>query len=191
MKVTKFVLLILALWLVSIAPTTTLAKSHSTVSTTAGAQLALWEICNEISAAGYCGVQFGMTQEEANDAAPSGLHGQENIGPDESGCYYLGIAENSFDVAIMFVQGHVHRIDVSVSNIQTPEGAQVGMKLKEVKALYPDSTLKPNFYVGSRYDLFVDLGDELLAVFETDDSDVVTSFRIGTDGPARYVEGCA
>ena len=161
---------------------------------TAPASEPLPKNCHVISENGFCGVKFGMTTKEAMDAFPGGLHGLDLVDlndPDEASCFYLGIAENDYDVAFMFSAGVLERIDISTSEVATPQGAKVGMRLEDVQALFPKSSREPNFYTAPNENLIVPLSKEIFALFEEDSKGAVNSYRVGREAAVRLVEGCA
>lgn len=146
--------------------------------------------CRTISVDGYCGVEFGMSVDDARKAFPGGLPAFEPL-DDETDCYYLGIAKDDYEVAFMLVYGIIERIDVSADWVPTAEGARIGMTLDEVAALYPSSVRKPNFYTAPDEDLIVNLDGNVFMVFQTSFEGPVDHFHVGRKPTVDYVEGCS
>lgn len=150
--------------------------------------------CGQANAQGFCGVVWGMTADEAIKAFPGGLFDSENMrnDPDFSQCYYLTLnRDGDFVAGFMVVEGKIERFDARAPTIATDKGARVGMKFVDVEALYPGSRREPNHYTAPIEDLTVDLGGGVKAVFEQDEAGLVSSWRIGREPAASYVEGCA
>ena len=145
--------------------------------------------CGAVSASGYCGVDVGMTVDEARDAFKGGtLEGED--GEAESSCFYLHSASTDQPVYFMFVDGIMNRVDIQTPGIMTEAGAEVGMMLDGLVRLYPGGEQRPNKYVPEQPDLVVEDGDGKY-IFETDESAHVSVYRAGISPGVDYVEGCA
>jgi len=147
--------------------------------------------CATIGADGYCGVAFGMTDNEASGAFPGGLFGEPFGDVDSEACYYKSARADDYSILFMFVDGLMERIDINARDIATQAGAKIGMSLDEVEALYPNSSREPNFYTAPAENLIVALEGGVMAIFEEDEGGAVTTFRIGRKPAIEYVEGCA
>lgn len=147
--------------------------------------------CATITADGLCGVDFGMSADEARQAHLAGLYAMGDSGTgEESACYYLGPEEGNYDVGYMVESGSVQRIDIRAPGVVTPEGVEVGMNEAEVEAIYPDLTRQPNKYV-DRDDLIVEMDGGAKLIMETDEAGAVSAYRVGLSPAVDFVEGCA
>jgi len=151
------------------------------------------EDCGGVSTDGFCRVGFGMTLSEAVAAQPA-LSGVDDVNfedPEEAGCFYLQLAGSDGDAWLMFTEGAFSRVDFFEPGIATTEGAEVGMTLAQIEAIYPQGKRRPNHYNEMTDDMIVALGGGMLAVFEAYEDDVVHSYRVGYAKEAQYVEGCS
>ena len=146
--------------------------------------------CGTVTADGLCGVEFGMTAEEARAAHQSGLYNMGgNATGDDQACMYLGPEQGNYDIGYMVVDGTVQRIDIRAPGVATDEAVQVGMQAGEVEGIYPDLERQPNKY--SEYDdLIVQLSGEAKLIMETDENGLIAAYRIGLPPAVDYVEGC-
>lgn len=146
--------------------------------------------CQTVTADGLCGVEFGMTADDARAAHQGELYNMGDSGTgDDQACMYLGPQQGNYDVGYMLVDGTVQRIDVRAPGIATAESVEVGTPATDVTRLYPDVERQPNKYT-SRDDLIVQLSGEAKLVMETDEAGNVASYRIGLPPAVDYVEGC-
>lgn len=146
--------------------------------------------CQTVTAEGLCGVEFGMTADDARAAHQSGLYNMGDSGTgDDQACMYLGPQQDNYDVGYMLVDGTVQRIDIRAPGVATGEAVQVGMQAGAVEGIYPDLERQPNKY--SEYDdLIVQLSGEAKLIMETDENGLIASYRIGLPPAVDYVEGC-
>ena len=146
--------------------------------------------CGTVTAEGLCGVEFGMTADDARAAHQGELYNMGDSGTgDDQACMYLGPKEDNYDVGYMLVDGTVQRIDIRAPGVATGEAVQVGMLAGEVEGIYPDLERQPNKY--SEYeDLIVQLSGEAKLIMETDENGLIASYRIGLPPAVDYVEGC-
>lgn len=146
--------------------------------------------CQTVTADGLCGVEFGMTADDARAAHQSGLYNMGDSGTgDDQACMYLGPQQGNYDVGYMLVDGTVQRIDIRAPGVATDEAVQVGMQAGEVEGIYPDLERQPNKYPEYE-DLIVQLSGEAKLIMETDEAGNVASYRIGLPPAVDYVEGC-
>ncbi|WP_084398658.1 hypothetical protein [Henriciella aquimarina] len=147
--------------------------------------------CGTITAGGLCGVEFGMTVQQARRAHEGELYELGDL--DTEGlktCYYLGPERDNYDIGYMVVDGEVQRIDIRAPGVSTSEGAQVGMPEGEVAGLYPDLERQPNKYT-DRDNLVVTLEGGAKLIMETDENGLISTYRVGQPPAVDYVEGCA
>lgn len=144
--------------------------------------------CGAVRAAGYCGVMFGMSADEAITAFPGGLEQPES----EPGmdCAWLNPSADDYDLGFMAVDGTVMRLDVRGGDVATAEGAAIGSGLDELRSLYPNAEEQPNKYTGLP-DIFVTVESGNRLVFETGEDGTVTRYRAGMSPAVDYVEGCS
>lgn len=147
--------------------------------------------CATITADGLCGVEFGMSADEAKEAHLAGLYDMgDSAAGDESACYYLGPEEGNYDVGYMVESGSVQRIDIRAPGVVTPDGVEVGMSEAEVEDIYPALERQPNKYT-DRDDLIVMMEGGAKLIMETDEAGNVSAYRVGRPPAVDYVEGCA
>ena len=159
-----------------------------TIGAPAGPIEAADDDCSTLTPDGICHVEYGMTAEAARAAFDGELYGDQ---PTDTSCYYLRPDEGAYTLLYMIVDGSVERIDVSVPGITTPQGAEVGMPLDDVEALYDTTERIPNKYMPDYEDVRVTLGDGMFAVFEEGEGGIVSAYRYGRPPAVDYVEGCA
>ena len=149
--------------------------------------------CGPVSQAGYCGVRFGMSEQDAQTSFPGGLTAMTGDLDDPAGeaCYYLNTGEDEYDIGFMVEGGIVVRLDVRAPDPLTVRGAGVGMGLDAVMSLYPDAVQQPNKYAPDQPDIVVTYPNGNKAVFETDEAGAVSRYRIGQPPQVDYVEGCS
>ncbi len=164
------------------------SQKPAKVEMTEAEKAELAEACSTVSADGMCNVSFGMSADEAREAFPATLYGDDS---QNASCYYLRPSETSYGRAFMIVDGTVERIDVRDKSVETLLGAGVGVSLNEVEEMYDNTERTPNKYAPANDDLKVDLGDGVFAVFEEDNNGKVRAFRVGQPPAVDYVEGCA
>lgn len=146
--------------------------------------------CQTVTAEGLCGVEFGMTADDARAAHQGELYNMGDSGTgDDQACMYLGPQQGNYDVGYMLVDGTVQRIDVRAPGIATAESVEVGTPATDVTRLYPGLERQPNKYT-SRDNLIVQLSGDVRLVMETDEAGNVASYRIGLPPAVDYVEGC-
>lgn len=144
--------------------------------------------CDTVSAEGFCGIAFGMSEAEARAGFEGELFGEPMAG---SACFYLRTDEDAYGRAYMLVDGAVERIDIREEGVTTPEGASVGMAVDDVEALYDTTERTPNKYDPEKTVLKATLTHDAYAVFEEGDDGKVRAYRVGREPAVDYVEGCA
>jgi len=137
---------------------------------------------------GYGPVRTGMTLAEASRALGRDL----DPGPlddDERACHYGKPIDEPIlrDVAFMFVDDHLVRVEVGGAKVRTTEGAGVGTPEDELLRLYPNARVTEHPYTDGHY-VTVPVGGYGY-VFETDGTKV-TKYRAGEPGPVTWWEGC-
>ena len=150
--------------------------------------------CRVITEAGFCGVSFGASENDARSA----FHGRltsslaiNSSASESTECHYLYSAANRVGVALMFVGGAFERIDITTPSVATQKGAKVGMKLDLVEKLYPDAARRPNYFISKDIDLVVGLADGVTAYFEAGDDGYIWKYSIGREKASRFLQGCA
>lgn len=131
----------------------------------------------EVSTVGIGDVRYGMTVEEAQEAAGTELVRQD--GGTET-CWAAVPREAPEGVSFLVQDGAVERVDITEPGIETPSGAGVGMPQSELEALFPDR-LQSTDVLGGRQYTFVpnDPGEaDRRIVFLTDGAEVV-SYKAG------------
>lgn len=131
----------------------------------------------EVTTVGIGDVDYGMTVDEAQEAAGTELVRQD--GGTET-CWVVVPREGPEGVSFLVQDGTIERVDVAAAGVETPSGAGVGMTQAELEALFPDR-LEAADVLGGRQYTFVpnDPGEaERRIVFLTDGSQVV-SYKAG------------
>jgi hypothetical protein len=115
----------------------------------------------------------------------------------DRGCAYLRSPRLPKDLAFMFENRRLVRVDVSRRSVaRTASGARVGDTEEKIKAMYPGQIrVEPHHYdpENGHYLIFVpkDQSDRSYEiVFETDGKQV-TEFRVGFSNATALVEGCS
>lgn len=145
--------------------------------------------CGAVRAAGYCGVMFGMTEEQAMEAWPGSLTSPGAREPGNN-CHYLNPSPDNYDLGFMVVDGIVMRLDVRSGKTATAKGATIGMTAEEVKALYPYAEEQPNKYTNDP-DIVMTVESGHKLVFETGPDGAILRYRAGMPPAVDYVEGCS
>lgn len=142
---------------------------------------------------GYGALRFGMPVDEARKASRGEW---VTAGPRHQPCYYLTPKRERVpsDFALMIEQGKLARIDVGTDQEVAPGGGKVGTSADEIRRLYGTRIeQRDHKYVeGGHYLRVQDAnGGKGVLLFETDDSNKVTRWRIGLPPQVDYVEGCS
>jgi len=139
----------------------------------------------------YGPVRFGMTIRQAARALGQRL----DVDTTES-CTYTAPMSFPPGVSFMVIDGHIARIDVDTTGVQTRSGAHVGSTEDEVKHLYSGQIrVEPHPYTGPEGHYLVytprDPADTTFGmIFETDGL-IVTRYRSGEHAAVEYIEGCS
>lgn len=137
-------------------------------------------------------LRVGMTEQQAASATGSKLVHTDPPEVEEKSCFYGTFSYLPQGVSLMFIDGHLARIDVFKSGVLTRSGAQVGMPEQKLNQLYgPQLRQEPHFYTGpeGRYFTLLSSDGTQGIRFETDGARV-TGFYTGTAAAIQYVEGC-
>lgn len=141
----------------------------------------------EVSTVGIGDVRFGMTVEEAQEAAGTELVRQD--GGTET-CWPAVPREAPEGVTFLVQDGTVERVDITAAGIETPSGAGIGMSQSELEALFPDR-LEATDVLGGRQYTFVpnDPGEADRRIVFLTDGDRVVSYKAGRT-PLVEAPGC-
>jgi hypothetical protein len=148
--------------------------------------------CGEVTAQGYCGVRFGMTEAEAKQAFPVALEGYElpAEGQAASGtCHELFAVEPVTGVSFLADAGRIGRVDILTEAARTADGFGVGTQASAIRTRFGDSLgMATNALEPEITDLTVVDGDTKF-VFEIQDG-VVRAWRAGVAPTIDYVAHC-
>jgi hypothetical protein len=140
-----------------------------------------------VGAAGYGALRFGMSRDEAEQAAGAAFNGSTAA----STCKQLR-SPGQPDIAYLFDGDKLQRIDVKTPDVMADGGGHVGMQVEDIRTLYAGKlTELPHKYVKGGLYLKVAGKNGSGLIFETDTSGKVTSFRAGIAPALDYVEGCS
>jgi hypothetical protein len=128
----------------------------------------------------------GMRFEEANAL----LHGTLEIDLGSSKeCYYARAAGHP-QIALMFTDDVLRRVDAVEGIVRTDSGIALGERMKRVYDIYPTMTVSRHAYDERERYLTVRSSDGKLALrFETREGRIAT-FYAGRWKEVQYIEGC-
>ena len=143
-----------------------------------------------IGANGFGAVRFGMNRADAEKAAGGALEA-----PDAGGkACYIAQRAGQPEIAYMFEDGKLARIDVRTPGVLADGGGRVGMQADEIRTLYAGHlTEQPDKYDPTSRVLKIG-GDKPGTggvLFEVDGTGTVTRYRAGLPPALDYVEGCS
>jgi hypothetical protein len=140
-----------------------------------------------VGAAGFGALRFGMSRDEAEQAAGVAFDGATS----GNACEQLRSAGQPA-IAYLFEGDKLQRIDVKTPGVMADGGGHVGMQVDDIRTLYAGKlTEQPHKYVKGGLYLKVAGKDDSGLIFETDANGTVTSFRAGIAPALDYVEGCS
>lgn len=146
-----------------------------------------------ISAEGVGPVRFGMTPEEAAQAAGVPLAGDAESFSEDPSCYYVAADGELGEIfSFMVSDGKIARIAVFAEPpIGTAEGAHVGDSEAHILALYKDARVEdiPVEFGGGHIISTKSADGEHGYVFYTDGA-TVTDWRAGRYPEVTWIEGC-
>jgi hypothetical protein len=149
----------------------------------------LLENCGPVTDGGFCRVGIGMTLEQARAAFPQPLVPYGGDAATAESCFMVHPEGRPDELAFMFVNGKVARVDIFVPGFST-SGIQVGTPEEDVLQTYGDQAkVFPNKYDDTKHDVIVDTRFLYQIIFETDGMKVL-SYRAGVLPPVGYVERC-
>jgi hypothetical protein len=141
---------------------------------------------SEVTTVGLDTVEFGMTFDEAQQAAGTRLAVVEGTGG--SDCYRVDPEEGPEGVTFLVSSGTIERVDIDSGAVKTRSGAGVGTSISELTGLYGERLESAPTPQGTTYTFVpADEADaDYRLIFETDGS-TITKFRAGklpevTDG---------
>lgn len=114
----------------------------------------------------------------------------------DTACAYVAVHGTPAGVRLMWVAGHLARLEVSDSTVPTTRGARVGDSASRVDSLYRGRiSVSPHKYdprASYRIVRFAAPADSAFRlVFETDSTQRVARYRVGREPEVEWVEGCA
>lgn len=132
-------------------------------------------------------VKVGMNLPELNKILRE--HFSMPDDKEEQGCFYVNPGKHP-EFALMIMDGHLARIDVSTPGVFTAKGAQVGDTEAQVLKIYGDRmNVEPHHYTEGHYLTAKSATGNYGIRFETDNGKVVV-FYAGTSSAIQLVEGC-
>jgi hypothetical protein len=142
---------------------------------------------SEVTTVGLDTVEFGMSFDEAQQAAGTRLVVTE--GDAGSACYRVDPEEGPEGVTFLVTNSTIERVDIDSGAVQTRSGAGVGTSISELTELYGDRLESAPSPEGTTFTFVpADESDaEYRLIFETDGS-TVTSFRAGK--LPEVIDGC-
>ena len=138
-------------------------------------------------------LRFGMSAEQMRKAWGAPLYGEAPAN-DSQACYYLRPSRDEYDLLFMVEGDRFVRIDVKTESKTAPGGGRVGMDARQIEKLYSGHVhITPAKYDPAAKILYVDPAriKDVGLIFETDDSGVVKSWRVGVSPQIDYIEGCS
>ena len=143
-----------------------------------------------VGANGFGAVRFGIDRVDAEKSAGGALEAPDTDG---KACYIAQRAGQP-EIAYMFVDGKLARIDVRTPGVLADGGGRVGMQADEIRTLYAGHlSEQPDKYDPDARLLKVG-GDKPGVggiIFEVDGKGVVIRYRAGLPPALDYVEGCS
>ena len=144
-----------------------------------------------VSMNGFGVFRIGMTQHEATQASGTQLVRDELDGG-ETECFYLSSPQHPEGVNLMFLDGHLARIDVFEPDVATLSGAKIGTTERQLNRIYGSRlSQEPHKYDWPNGHYFTLLSSEGTrgVRFETDGVRV-TGYYAGTEEAIHLSEGC-
>ncbi len=174
-------------------PAEAIDTSSFTPEEAADAERAALSRCGAVTAAGYCGVMFGMPVAEAMKAFPVKLEGYEVFGGTE---HKLDVCTEIFavspvrGVSFLVEGGVIGRVDVITEVARTPEGFGVGTQASAIRTHFGDALgVGVNALEPEITDLSISEGGAKF-VYEIQDG-IVRSWRAGVAPTIDYVAHCS
>jgi len=134
-------------------------------------------------------VKIGMTVQAASKALGVPLIREEGY---DDNCHYVRPKFGFKGISFMVTRDLISRVDIEDRSYRTVQGAKIGDTESRIKQLYAGRVrVIPHKYVDWAHYLIVEFDDgRFMIVFETDGKRV-TTYRIGTNPEAGFVEGCS
>ena len=143
-----------------------------------------------VGANGFGAVRFGMNRADAEKAAGSVL---EAPGADSNACY-VAHRSGQPEIAYMFDDGKLARIDVRTPGVLAEGGGRVGMQADEIRTLYAGHLSEQPAKSDPTARLLKIGGDKPGTgglIFEVDGAGTVTRYRAGLPPTLDSAEGCS
>jgi hypothetical protein len=133
-------------------------------------------------------LKIGMTVPTASKALGVPLIREEGHADN---CHYVRPKSGFQGVSFMVTRGRISRVDIEAGPYRTLAGAKIGDSEARVKRFYPRVRVRPHPYVDWAHYMTVEFrGGKYLIIFETDGKRV-TSYRVGRNPEAGFIEGCS
>ena len=157
------------------------------------AELAALASCGFVTGQGYCGVTFGMTQQQASAKFPGGLENYDGADPggpsDPNHCFEMFGIEPVQGVSFLVEGQKVGRVDFLTAAARTADGFGVGTEAQAIRTRFGAAAMDaPNKYEQEVTDLTVTDG-AVKYVFEIQNGKV-RGWRVGVAPTIDYTEHC-
>lgn len=146
-----------------------------------------------VSDSGAGKLRIGMTLRDAAKVLRVATPDTSNA---DRACAYLALDSVPRGLRLMWVDGHLARIEVGDATLPTERGARVGDTQERIDSLYRGlvTVTSHKYDPRARYLIVkstVAADSGLRIVFETDSSQRVVRYRAGREPEVEWVEGCA
>jgi hypothetical protein len=168
----------------------TLPPTPEAAAASAAAQAHAVDACGPVSAAGFCGVKFGMTVAAAKKVYPGKLETlTSDDGVDPQACFELFGNAPIKGVSFLVEQSKIGRVDFLEEGPKSADGFGVGSDADAMRRRYgPALKEQPNKYEPEVTDLIVEQ-PPTRQVFEVQDGKV-RAWRAGVPPTIDYGERC-
>ena len=161
--------------------------------TAPAAEQAALASCGSVTAAGYCGVTFGMSPKDARANFPVDLEGYADYVPqnraEANRCFEMFAIEPVRGVSFLVENQMIGRVDFLTEVGRTVDGFGVGSNAGDIRARFAGAVMDaPNKYEPDVTDLTIMQGATKF-VFEVQDGSV-RGWRVGVMPTIDYTEHC-
>jgi hypothetical protein len=143
-----------------------------------------------VGANGFGAVRFGMSVGDAEKAAGGALEAPD---ADPNACY-IAHRSGQPEIAYLFDDGKLARIDVRTPGVLADGGGRVGMQVDEIRTLYAGHLSEQPAKNDPAARLLKIGGDKPGVggvIFEVDSTGTITRYRAGLPPELDSVEGCS